>query len=67
MARHFKCDTPQVLAHFSVDPAAGLSADQVLQARAVHGANELAPDEGTTVRRWPLSSPLACARCERMG
>jgi hypothetical protein len=38
---------PQVLAHFSVDAAVGLSSEQVLQARAIHGTNELAPDEGT--------------------
>lgn len=39
---------PQVLAHFSVDAAVGLSSEQVLQARAIHGTNELAPDEGST-------------------
>ena len=54
---------PQVLAHFSVDAAVGLSAEQVLRARAVHGANELAPDEGTA-RCWS-GSPLHACRALR--
>jgi hypothetical protein len=43
-----------VVAHFKVDPNQGLTATQVLQARAVHGKNELAPDEGIDSRQTQL-------------
>mmetsp|Transcript_20634 Transcript_20634/g.57264 ORF Transcript_20634/g.57264 Transcript_20634/m.57264 type:complete len:1008 (+) Transcript_20634:154-3177(+) len=45
-------DAEEVLRHFKVDPATGLTATQVLEGYNLHGKNELAPDEGTPF--WKL-------------
>ncbi|WIA41984.1 hypothetical protein OEZ86_009286 [Tetradesmus obliquus] len=45
-------DVHEVLSFYRVDPQTGLTAQQVVQARAQYGRNELAPDEGTPL--WKL-------------
>jgi Ca2+ transporting ATPase len=47
-----KIPAAQVLSHFHVDVASGLSDTQVLQNRALYGRNEMPPEEGTPF--WKL-------------
>ncbi|GMH35164.1 hypothetical protein BSKO_03032 [Bryopsis sp. KO-2023] len=42
----------EVLEHFAIDENCGLNSQRVQEARAIHGRNELAPDEGTPF--WKL-------------
>ncbi|KAL1987653.1 hypothetical protein VTN96DRAFT_2894 [Rasamsonia emersonii] len=52
MEQSFACSSAEVLRHFQVTEEAGLSQDQVLQARQKYGPNALAEEESTPL--WKL-------------
>lgn len=45
-------EVPDVIDYFSLNITQGLDKTQVINARAIHGKNELEPDEGTPL--WKL-------------